>query len=71
MINIEKLAKKAKTKIMRKMGINEIEADDVSNHDNLQNILKQNSAALEKLTEEVNMLKTKLVKAQASLYALI
>jgi hypothetical protein len=67
MINIEKLAKKAKTKIMRKMGINEIEADDVSNHDNLQNILKQNSAALEKLTEEVNMLKTKLVKAQASL----
>jgi len=57
------------------MGINQLEATDESHQDDLQKILKlvkKNSASLEKLTEEVNILKkTKLVKAQVSIEALI
>jgi len=52
-----------------------LESTDESHQDDLQKILKlvkKNSAALEKLTEEVNILKkTKLVKAQVSLETLI
>ncbi len=72
MLNIEN---KAKIEIKQKMGINQLESTDESHQDDLQKILKlvkKNSAALEKLTEEVNILKkTKLVKAQVSLETLI
>jgi hypothetical protein len=72
LLNIEN---KAKIEIKQKMGINQLESTDESHQDDLQKILKlvkKNSAALEKLTEEVNILKkTKLVKAQVSLETLI
>ncbi len=47
-----------------------MQANDEIHQDDLQNILKlvkQSSAALEKLTEQVNVQKTKLVNEQATL----